>query len=52
MKIGGIIREWYKKNKRDLPWRSTDDPYHIWVSEVIMQQTRVNQGLAYYNAFH
>jgi A/G-specific adenine glycosylase len=38
-------------NKRDLPWRNTTDPYHIWVSEVIMQQTRVAQGLAYYERF-
>lgn len=51
MKFGGIIRGWYKKNKRALPWRSTSDPYHIWVSEVILQQTRVSQGLNYYQAF-
>ncbi len=51
MKIGGIIRGWYEKNKRDLPWRRTDDPYRIWLSEVIMQQTRVNQGLNYYLDF-
>lgn len=51
MKIGGIIREWYKKNRRELPWRSTRDPYRIWLSEVILQQTRVNQGLNYYIEF-
>ena len=51
MKIGGIIRRWYKKNKRDLPWRQTDDPYMVWVSEVILQQTRVNQGINYYINF-
>ena len=51
MKIGGIIREWYKKNKRDLPWRGIKDPYRVWLSEVILQQTRVNQGLAYYLRF-
>ncbi len=38
-------------NKRDLPWRKTDDPYRIWLSEIILQQTRVNQGLPYYNKF-
>ena len=51
MKIDGIIRGWYEKNKRDLPWRLTNDPYKIWLSEVILQQTRVNQGLQYYLAF-
>jgi A/G-specific adenine glycosylase len=38
-------------NKRDLPWRATRDPYLIWLSEIIMQQTRIDQGLAYYNRF-
>lgn len=42
---------WYQNNKRDLPWRKTTDPYLIWLSEVILQQTRVAQGLAYYHAF-
>ncbi|MBS1635086.1 MAG: A/G-specific adenine glycosylase [Bacteroidetes bacterium] len=42
---------WYKANKRDLPWRHTKDAYHIWLSEIIMQQTQVVQGLAYYNKF-
>lgn len=42
---------WYEENKRDLPWRDTTDPYRIWVSEVILQQTRVVQGMAYYNRF-
>lgn len=42
---------WYKIHKRDLPWRNTKDPYKIWVSEIILQQTRVNQGLAYYRQF-
>lgn len=39
---------WYKLNKRELPWRKTNDPYKIWLSEVILQQTRVAQGLPYY----
>lgn len=43
--------EWYNINKRDLPWRKTNDPYKIWVSEIILQQTRVIQGLEYYNRF-
>jgi A/G-specific adenine glycosylase len=42
---------WYNKNYRELPWRSTSDPYLIWISEIILQQTRVNQGLAYYHRF-
>jgi len=51
MKFGRIIRGWYKKNKRDLPMRHTSDPYCIWIAEVIMQQTRINQGLPYYLNF-
>ena len=39
---------WYRANKRDLPWRNTRDPYKIWLSEIILQQTRVKQGLPYY----
>jgi len=45
------IREWYLLNKRPLPWRETRDPYRIWISEIILQQTRVNQGLNYYERF-
>ncbi|MFN9973245.1 MAG: A/G-specific adenine glycosylase, partial [Phycisphaerae bacterium] len=45
-----LIR-WYRSHKRDLPWRDTSDPYAIWLSEVILQQTRVDQGLAYYLRF-
>ena len=51
MNFGVIIREWYQKNNRELPWRRTRDPYAIWISEVILQQTRVDQGLDYYNRF-
>ncbi|WP_022825442.1 A/G-specific adenine glycosylase [Hymenobacter norwichensis] len=40
--------EWYPRHRRDLPWRHTRDPYAIWLSEVILQQTRVKQGLPYY----
>ncbi|MFN4082066.1 MAG: A/G-specific adenine glycosylase [Bacteroidia bacterium] len=42
---------WYKKNKRQLPWRNTQNPYYIWLSEIILQQTRVEQGLPYYLNF-
>ncbi|MEG0258524.1 MAG: A/G-specific adenine glycosylase [Lysinibacillus sp.] len=43
--------EWFKKEKRDLPWRHTTDPYKIWVSEVMLQQTRVDTVIPYYNRF-
>ena len=43
--------DWYSKVKRDLPWRETKDPYKIWLSEIILQQTRIDQGLPYYNLF-
>ena len=42
---------WYQKNKRDLPWRNTTDAYTIWLSEIILQQTRVNQGTPYFHRF-
>jgi A/G-specific adenine glycosylase len=51
MEIGEGIILWYQQNKRDLPWRKTRDPYRIWLSEIILQQTRVNQGIPYYNRF-
>lgn len=45
------LLQWYDLNKRHLPWRETKDPFKIWLSEIILQQTRVNQGLPYYEAF-
>jgi A/G-specific adenine glycosylase len=51
MKITQSLISWYQINKRELPWRSTRDPYRIWLSEVILQQTRVNQGMDYYFRF-
>jgi A/G-specific adenine glycosylase len=45
------ILHWYEQNKRDLPWRQTVDPYKIWISEIILQQTRVDQGVKYYQRF-
>lgn len=45
------LTNWYSNNKRDLPWRNTQNPYHIWLSEIILQQTQVKQGLPYYKAF-
>lgn len=49
--ISDKIAAWYAENKRDLPWRRTRDPYKIWISEVILQQTRVDQGMDYYFRF-
>ena len=49
--FANILIRWYLANKRDLPWRNTKDPYKIWLSEIILQQTRVAQGLPYYEAF-
>jgi A/G-specific adenine glycosylase len=45
------LLKWYEINKREMPWRGISDPYKIWLSEVILQQTRVNQGWDYYNRF-
>jgi A/G-specific adenine glycosylase len=45
------VAKWYKENYRNLPWRNTREPYRIWLSEIILQQTRVNQGLPYYERF-
>jgi len=42
------LLSWYRKNKRELPWRQTKDPYRVWLSEIILQQTRIDQGLPYY----
>jgi len=51
MDFASRIIKWYGENKRDLPWRETRDPYKIWLSEIILQQTRVEQGLSYYIDF-
>ncbi|RPH31334.1 MAG: A/G-specific adenine glycosylase [Bacteroidales bacterium] len=51
MDFKNIIIIWYNQNRRDLPWRNTENPYYIWIAEVILQQTRVAQGLGYYNRF-
>ena len=45
------IIKWYEANQRQLPWRETTDPYLIWISEIILQQTQVKQGLSYYLRF-
>ena len=49
--FSNLLLTWYEENKRDLPWRKSKDPYKIWLSEIILQQTRINQGLPYYVKF-
>lgn len=51
MEFSNSLLHWYLQNKRDLPWRNTTDPYPIWLSEIMLQQTRVAQGMPYYQAF-
>lgn len=51
MGFADVILKWFALNGRELPWRMTSDPYRIWISEVILQQTRVEQGEAYYRRF-
>ena len=51
MKFSNYLILWYLQNKRDLPWRITVNPYKIWLSEIILQQTRVDQGMSYYFKF-
>jgi A/G-specific adenine glycosylase len=51
MNFSKTITTWYSTNKRDLPWRNTKNPYFIWLSEIILQQTQVKQGLPYYEIF-
>lgn len=51
MSLISEVITWYNENKRDLPWRHTTDPYIIWLSEIILQQTRVDQGLPYFYRF-
>lgn len=51
MSFSQKILEWYREHKRELPWRATTDPYKIWLSEIMLQQTRVAQGIPYYHKF-
>ncbi|MEP0262457.1 A/G-specific adenine glycosylase [Dokdonia sp.] len=51
MELSNKLISWYLENKREMPWRQTTDPYYIWLSEIILQQTRVAQGLPYYLKF-
>ncbi|RED63370.1 A/G-specific adenine glycosylase [Cohnella phaseoli] len=49
--FGENLLRWYRKERRDLPWRRSRDPYHIWVSEIMLQQTRVDTVIPYFNRF-
>ncbi|MEG1748191.1 MAG: A/G-specific adenine glycosylase [Tannerellaceae bacterium] len=51
LEVSNILINWYNENKRELPWRESTDPYIIWISEIILQQTRVAQGTAYFLRF-
>ena len=51
MDFTSSIQKWFRQNQRSMPWRETTDPYLIWLSEVILQQTRVDQGMPYYIRF-
>lgn len=51
MNFYNTLNKWYLQNKRDLPWRNTTDPYPIWLSEIMLQQTRVAQGTPYFLSF-
>ncbi len=51
MNFTNSLIQWYLQNKRDLPWRDTQNPYYIWLSEIMLQQTRVAQGLPYFLSF-
>lgn len=51
MNFADELLNWYQDNKRDLPWRNTNDAYTIWLSEIILQQTRVEQGMPYFHRF-
>ncbi|MBT8260954.1 MAG: A/G-specific adenine glycosylase, partial [Bacteroidia bacterium] len=51
MNFTEILSRWYSDKKRILPWRLTKDPYYIWLSEIILQQTQISQGLPYYIKF-
>ena len=50
-KIVSPLLEWYSKNKRELPWRKDKDPYHVWISEIMLQQTRIEAVKEYYKRF-
>src|SRR5664279_4520929 len=51
VKLARLLLAWYRKGHRDLPWRRTSDPYRTWVSEIMLQQTRAQAVIPYYERF-
>ena len=49
--LSGLLLEWYDENRRILPWREDPSPYHVWLSEIMLQQTRVEAVRDYYARF-
>ncbi len=49
--LSTLLLAWYQENKRDLPWRRDQDPYHVWISEIMLQQTRIEAVIPYYERF-
>ena len=49
--LPGVLLPWYEENRRELPWRADREPYHIWLSEIMLQQTRVEAVKGYYARF-
>ena len=50
-KLPGLLLPWFEQNKRNLPWRQNRDPYRVWLSEIMLQQTRVEAVKGYYTRF-
>ena len=46
--ICNILLDWFEKNQRNLPWRNTYEPYHVWISEIMLQQTQMDRGVEYF----
>ena len=46
-----LLLPWYRENRRDLPWRKDREPYHVWISEIMLQQTRIEAAIPYYERF-
>ena len=49
--LSGLLLDWYDENKRSLPWREDPAPYHVWLSEIMLQQTRAETVIPYYERF-
>ena len=47
--LSHLLMDWFTRHQRDLPWRRTYSPYHVWISEIILQQTQMERGVEYFN---